>query len=116
MFTARNIIIVIIAGIIGTIANAIVVNIIAGAEVMSLILSIGRNLVAIAVAMLLIPIFARPAGLGTWIIAVATLTVIPSLLAVFVFGAQAPWDFVLKVNGVYAVVATLIYAVSFRRD
>ncbi len=115
MFTVRNIIIVIIAGIIGTIFNSIAINIMAGAEVMPLILSFGRNAVAIIVALLLIPIFARSAGLVSWIIALVALTVIPSLLAVYVFGAQAPWQFVLTVNFIYAFVATLIYSVSFRR-
>lgn len=115
MFTARNIIIVIIAGIIGTIANAIVINIMAGVEVMPLILSFGRNAVAIVVALLLIPFFARHGAFGAWVIALAALTIVPSLLAIYVFGAQAPWDFVLTVNFVYAFVATLIYAVSFHR-
>ena len=115
MLTPRNLIIVVIAGIIGTIANSIAINIMAGAPVMPLIVSFGRNAVAIIVALLLIPIFARNAGFAAWIIALVALTVIPSILAVFVFGAQAPWAFVLSVNFIYALVATLIYAVSFRR-
>ena len=115
MFTVRTIVIVVIAGIIGTIANSIVINIMAGAPVMPLILSFGRNAVAIIVALLLIPIFARGAGVTAWLTALMALTVIPSLLARFVFGADAPWSFILTVNFVYAVVATLIYAVSYRR-
>ncbi|MFZ3580873.1 hypothetical protein ACOI1H_01720 [Loktanella sp. DJP18] len=116
MFTLRNLIIVAIAGIIGTIANAIAVNIVAGAEVMPLILSWGRHAVAVVVALLLIPIFARRADLGAWILALVALTVIPSLLAILVFGAAAPWTFVLSVNAVYAFFATLIFAVSFERS
>jgi hypothetical protein len=34
---------------------------------------------------------------------------------VVVFGTTAPWSFVLTVNFVYAFVATLVYAVSFRQ-
>lgn len=115
MFTLRNIVLVVIAGVIGTVANSIAINIMAGAEVMPLILSFGRNAVAVIVALLLIPIFGRGAGLSAWIIALVALTVIPSILAVFVFGAEAPWAFVLGVNFVYAFVATVIYAVSYRR-
>ena len=115
MFTLRTIIIVIIAGIIGTIANSIAINILAGADVMPLILSFGRNAVAIIVALLLIPIFARGANVTAWVVALIALTVIPSLLAKFVFGAGATWAFVLWVNFIYAFVATLIYAVSFRK-
>ena len=115
MFTPRNIMIVIIAGILGTIANSIIINIMAGAPVMPLILSLGRNAVAIIVALLLIPIFARNANATAWVIALVALTVIPSLLAKFVFGAGAPWTFVLWVNFVYAFVATLVYTVSYRR-
>ncbi|MBU2357500.1 MAG: hypothetical protein KKB02_00985 [Alphaproteobacteria bacterium] len=115
MFTPRNIVIVIIAGILGTIANSIIINIMAGAPVMPLILSLGRNAVAIIVALLLIPIFARNANATAWVIALVALTVIPSLLAKFVFGVGAPWTFVLWVNFVYAFVATLVYAVSYRR-
>ena len=114
MFTTRTVIIVIIAGIVGTIMNSIAINILAGAPVMPLILSAGRNLVAILVAVLLIPIFGRTGGAGAWLAALVCLTVIPSILAVFVFGADAPWAFVLGVNFVYAFTATLIYAVSFR--
>lgn len=115
MFTLRNLIIVVIAGIVGAIANAIAVNIMAGSDVMPLILSWGRHAVAIVVALLLIPIFAWRADLGAWIAALVALTAIPSLLAIFVFGAAAPWTFVLSVNAVYAFIATLIYAVSYDR-
>ena len=115
MFTTRNLVLVLIAGIVGTIANSIAINIMAGAEVMPLILSFGRNAVAVIVALLLIPIFGRTGGLTAWITALVALTVIPSVLAVYVFGAEAPWSFVLTVNFVYAFVATLIYAVSWRR-
>ena len=45
---------------------------------------------------------------------VAILTLLPSLLAKFVFGADAPWSFVLWVNFIYALVATIIYAACYR--
>ncbi|MEH6653946.1 hypothetical protein [Loktanella salsilacus] len=115
MFTLRTVFVVIIAGIIGTIFNSIAINIMAGADVMPLITSLGRNLIAIIVALLLIPAFARGGNVTAWAFALIALTVIPSLLAKFVFGAAAPWQFVLTVNFIYAFVATLIYAVSYRK-
>jgi hypothetical protein len=115
MFTFRTVLVVIIAGIIGTIFNSIAINIMAGADIMELIVSFDRNFVAIIVALLLIPIFARGAYVAAWLIALIALTAIPSLLAVLVFGTTAPWSFVLTVNFVYAFVATLVYAVSFRQ-
>ena len=58
----RSFIVAVIAGIVGTIANSIAINIMAGADVMPLILSFGRNAVAILVAFLLIPLYARRSG------------------------------------------------------
>jgi hypothetical protein len=58
MFTFRTVLVVIIAGIIGTIFNSIAINIMAGGDIMALIVSFGRKFVAIIVALLLIPIFA----------------------------------------------------------
>lgn len=115
MLTMRNLIIVVIAGIIGTVANAIAINIMAGQEVMPLIVSFGRNAVAIIVALLLIPLFGTLSGGAAWIASLVALTVIPSILAVFVFDGPGQWTFVLTVSFIYAFVATLIYAVSFRR-
>ena len=100
---------VILAGILGTAANALAVSLLFGAPLMPLILSPGRNAVAILVAILLIPIFARMRGAGAWITALILLTVIPSILAKTVFAAQAPWGTVLGLNSVYALVATIIF-------
>ena len=110
----RNIIVAIIAGIVGTIANSILINILAGADVMPLILSFGRNFVAILVAFLLIPLFRGDNGVVAFVVGVVLLTIIPSLLAKYVFGADAPWNFVLLVNALYAVTATVIYAACYR--
>ena len=110
----RSFIVAVIAGIVGTIANSIAINIMAGADVMPLILSFGRNAVAILVAFLLIPLYARRSGAIPFVLGVAILTLLPSLLAKFVFGADAPWSFVLWVNFIYALVATIIYAACYR--
>ena len=110
----RNVIVAIIAGIVGTIANSIAINIMAGAEVMPLILSFGRNAIAILVALLLIPLFRGGSAFVAFVLGVVLLTVIPSLLAKYVFAAQAPWSMVMTVNFIYAVVATVIYAATHR--
>jgi hypothetical protein len=43
------------------------------------------------------------------VVALAALTVIPSILAKLVFGVGAPWLFVLGVNAIYAVAAWATY-------
>lgn len=109
MLTPRIALAVVAAGIAGTIANSIVVSIAAGLPVEGLILSLGRNLVAIAVAAALPVFFLRVGGIAAWVAGLAFLTVVPSVLAKTVFGVGAPWPFVLAVNGVYAVAATVVY-------
>ncbi|MBS1303972.1 hypothetical protein [Loktanella sp. SALINAS62] len=115
MSLTRSVIVAVIAGIIGTIANAIAINILAGADVMPLIMSFGRNAVAVLIALLLIPLFHRGTGAGAFFGGLALLTVLPSLLAVYVFDANAPWSFVLGVNFVYALTATIIFAATYRK-
>ncbi|KAF0676892.1 hypothetical protein [Profundibacterium mesophilum] len=109
MSTTAAIVGVILAGILGTVANSFAISYLFGVEAMPLILDAGRLAVAILVAILLIPIFARMGGFAAWIVALAALTVIPSLLAVYVFAAEAPWSVVLGVNFVYALVATIVF-------
>jgi hypothetical protein len=105
MSVARIILAVIVAGIVGTIANSIIVAALTANEFVPLALSPGRNAVAIAVAVLLPVIYALMSGIVAAVIALAALTVIPSLLAKLVFGVGAPWLFVLGVNAVYALAA-----------
>ena len=100
---------VVVGGIAGTIANSIVVAALTPNGFLPLALSPGRNAVAIAVAVLLPVIYAGMSGVGAAITAIAALTVIPSILAKFVFGIGAPWPFVLGVNAVYAIAAWAVY-------
>jgi hypothetical protein len=109
MFTPRVAIAVVVAGIVGTIANSIVVAIAVDLPLAGLILSPGRNLVAILVAAALPVFFLRVGGIAAWVAGLATLAMVPSILAKLVFGVAAPWPFVLAVNGVYAIAATLAY-------
>jgi hypothetical protein len=105
----RLIVAVIAAGVVGTVANSVVVAALTPNEFISLATSPGRNAVAIAVAGLLPVIYAVTSGAVAAIIGVAALTVIPSLLAKLVFGIDAPWLFVLGVNAVYAIAAWVVY-------
>ena len=115
MFNTRTVIAAVLAGIAGTIANSIAITAVMGAPVMPLIFSFGREIVAILVAMLLIPIFARMVGASAWITAFLALTIIPSILAKLVFAAAAPWSAVLMLNAVYAIVAIIVYVIVTRR-
>jgi hypothetical protein len=105
----RLIVAVVVAGIVGTIANSIIVAALTPNEFVPLALSPGRNAVAIAVAVLLPLIYAALSGIAAAVVALAALTVIPSLLAKLVFGVGAPWLFVLGVNAVYALAAWATY-------
>lgn len=115
MAAVRLILAVVAAGIVGTIANSVVVAALTPNEFIPLALSPGRNAVAIAVAILLPVIYAMTSGAVAAVVAVVALAVIPSLLAKLVFGIGAPWPFVLGVNAVYAVAAWAVYWAIERR-
>ncbi|MEM7023642.1 MAG: hypothetical protein AAF637_13780 [Pseudomonadota bacterium] len=100
---------IILAGIVGTIANSIVVAALTDLPFATLALSPGRNAVAIAVAILLPLIYVGLSGARAAVLAIVALAVIPSVLAKLVFGVGAPWLFVLGVNAVYAVAAWATY-------
>lgn len=107
---------VVLAGIGGTIANSIAVWQVIGAAPLPLALSPGRNGVAIACAISLPFILPRVAGIWGWLFAFVVLTVLPSLLARYVFGIGASWQDLLMLNAVYAAVACVIYgAIAGRR-
>ena len=101
----RVILAVVVAGIVGTLANSVIVAALTPEAFVPLAISPGRNAVAIAVAVLLPVIYAVTSGIAAAAVALAALTVIPSILAKLVFGVGAPWLFVLGVNAVYALAA-----------
>lgn len=109
MSMARMIVAVVVAGVVGTLANSVVVAALTPNAFVPLATSPGRNLVAIAVAALLPVIYARVSGATAAVVALAALTIIPSLLAKLVFGIGAPWPFVMGVNAVYALAAWATY-------
>jgi hypothetical protein len=116
MPVVRLILAVIISGVAGTVANSMIVAALTPNGFVPLATSPGRNAVAIAVAALLPVIYAWTSGAAAAIIAVATLTVIPSVLAKLVFGIGAPWPVVLGVNAVYAVAAWALFLAIARRE
>ncbi len=105
----RHLLALVVAGIAGTIANALAAAAFVNPELIRLALVPGRYAVALAVA-LAIPVSLRlvRGRLAPWA-ALALLTVIPSLLAKFVFGAGAPWHLVLSLNAVYSLAALAAY-------
>ena len=109
MHIVRLVVAVVVAGIFGTIANSIIVAALTPNAFVPLAVSPGRNAVAIAVAVLLPVIYTAMSGIAAAVVALAALTVIPSILAKLVFGVGAPWLFVLGVNAVYAVAAWATY-------
>jgi hypothetical protein len=109
MPAVRLVLAVIVAGVVGTIANSAIGAALTPNPFLPLAVSPGRNAVAIAVAVLLPLIYAGMSGILAAILAVVALTVIPSILAKLVFGVGAPWHFVLGVNAVYAVAAWAVY-------
>ena len=112
MFTVRNVILAAIAGILGCIANSFAISAMAGADPIPLILSPGREFWSIVFAMALIPIFARASGVTAWIVGFVVLDALASLSAVYIWGAAAPWSFILLVNGIYALVTVAVYALG----
>jgi hypothetical protein len=109
MPVVRLAIAVVVAGIVGTITNSVIVAALTPNPFVPLAISPGRNAVAIAVAVLLPVIYAAMSGVAAAVVALVALTVIPSLLAKLVFGVDAPWLFVLGVNAVYALAAWATY-------
>jgi len=114
MFTTRTVLAAVIAGILGLIGNAIAITALAGAELMPLILSAGRAFWSVVFALALIPIFARMNRATAWITGIVVLDLLATLSAKLIWGAGAPWGFAFLVNGVYALVATAVYALSAR--
>lgn len=112
MFTTRNVIVAAIAGVLGCIGNSLAIMAMAGEDPVPLILSAGRQFWSIVFAMALIPIFFRMSRITAWITGFLVLNALASLSAVYIWGAGAPWSFVLTVNGVYALTAVAVYALA----
>ncbi len=115
MFTPRTVALAALAGVAGCIANSIAITALAGAPLMPLIFSLGREFFSILFAMALIPIFARMSGAAAWAAGFVALEALASLSAKLIWGVGAPWSFVLMVNGIYALTAVAVYAAARNR-
>jgi len=114
MSMLRAAVMVVIAGVVGTVANSAVVAALTPNAFVPLAISPGRLAVAIVVAAFLPVAFQRWSQAVALVASLAFLTVVPSILAKLVFGIGAPWPFVLAMNGVYAVAALIAYVVADR--
>jgi hypothetical protein len=100
----------VLAGVVGTIANALAAAIVVSPASIRLALVPGRYTVAIVVAASLPFILSLVRRPISPMLGLVVLTVIPSMLAKLVFSARAPWSIVLLLNAVYALVTLAVYA------
>jgi hypothetical protein len=107
--TLRTVAAVVLAGVAGTLANALAAVIFLRPTLWILALAPGRYVVAILL-MTAVPLLYRLVP-GAWGAALALLflTLAPSLLAKLVFGALTAWPVVLALNFVYALAALVAY-------
>ena len=107
--TIREIIAVVMAGVVGNVVNAVAAALLIRPDLIDFALVPGRYIVAILVAAL-IPLFiALIGGMPALVLSFIALTVVPSLLAKLVFGSAAPWILVLVLNAIYAIAAMATY-------
>ena len=106
---------VVIAGIAGTVANAIAASIAIAPDKINFLYVPNRYLIAIAVAATLPLLYTQIGGMVGWAFSFIALTIIPSLIAKLVLGAGAPWGLVLALNAIYALTAIAIYRVIVGR-
>jgi hypothetical protein len=120
MLTVRTVVAVVVAGLVGAVANTAFVAVLMQVSglgfdaALELAQKPGRYAIAVAVAALL-PLLARLPGPQAWAAALVLLTAIPSLLAKLVFSPDAPVVWVIAANLVYAAAATATYALAARR-
>jgi hypothetical protein len=100
---------VVLAGVAGTVVNAVAAAIVVSPTAIRLALLPGRYAVAIVVAGTLPFIFSMAPQPISSVLGLIVLTVVPSILAKLVFSAPAPWSIVLMLNAVYAIVALAVY-------
>ena len=112
----RLIFAVIVASVIGTLANALGAAMFLGSEKLALALVPGRYLVAIGCVAVLPFVERWVSGMKAHAVGLILLVLLPSLLAKLVFGATAPWLTVLLLNSVFAVAAWLTYRLIRRAD
>lgn len=107
--TFRTGLAVILAGVLGCLANAVFAGLVVNPSLWQLATVPHRYVLAILFAALLPPVYRLlPAAWGA-ALALALLTLLPSLLAKLAVGAVTSWDVLLALNFVYALTALVVY-------
>lgn len=107
----RTVLAVVVAGVAGTLANALAAAALVNPGLWVLALAPGRYAVAILLMVAVPLIYRLVPGLWGTVLAVAFLTIAPSLLAKLALGALTAWPVVLTLNFVYALMALAAYRV-----
>jgi hypothetical protein len=105
----RTVLAVGLAGVAGTLANALAAVVFVSPGLWVLAAAPGRYAVAILLAVAVPAIYALLPGAWGAAAALAFLTLAPSLLAKLVLGTFAAWPVVLALNFVYALAALVTY-------
>ncbi len=106
----RYVLAVIAAGLAGLVVNSIAVAaMFDGQSFFGLVAAPGRIVVALAAAAMLPPIHRRLPFVIEDVVAIAALTVVPTVLAKWVFDVGLEWSEALAFNAVYAAGALLAY-------
>jgi hypothetical protein len=103
---------VVLAGVAGTVVNAIAAAIVISPAAINLALVPGRYVIAILVAGTLPFIFWMTRQPISSVLGLVVLIVVPSILSKTVFSAPRPWSIVLLLNVVYALVALAVYELA----
>ena len=105
----RTVLAVVLAGVAGTLANALAAVVFVNPALWTLARAPGRYGVAVLLVVA-VPLIYRllPGAWGAGL-ALAFLTLAPSLLAKLAFGALTSWPVVLALNFIYALAALIVY-------
>jgi hypothetical protein len=103
------------AGVAGTLLNAVAAAVVVAPSRIALAGEPGRYGVAILVAALLPLLRIGGPAWRRLAAALAVLTLVPSMLAEWVFQATAPWPLVMILNAVYAAGAVAAFSLLDRR-
>jgi hypothetical protein len=106
----RRLLAVLLAGSAGVLANALFAGLFVNAALLVPLLTTPARYALGVLFVLPVPTF-YCLGLGAWgsALALAFLTLAPSLLAKLGLGALTPWPLVLALNFVYALTALVVY-------
>jgi len=105
----RTAVAVVLAGVAGTLANALAAVVFVNPALWPLALAPGRYAIAVLLAAGVPAIYRLVPGAWGAALALGLLTVAPSLLNKLVFGGLAAWPVLLALNFVYALVALVVF-------